>query len=148
MRIMLADERPKAASVARGLLRARAVFQDVRARRASWLAPLPAASSKRFWATQRRRLSSGALSGMYTVLVAAALNIFLLIPAGDDAARAVIYMNATIATGAIAASATVELTQSTRKMSMLSASRKKRIGKMSANSTSAWPRLRFIPLIP
>src|SRR5450759_1577490 len=46
-----------------------------------------------------------------------------------------------------AASATVELTQSTRKMSMLRASRKNRIGKMTANSTSAWPRLLLISVL-
>src|SRR6266851_7072318 len=46
-----------------------------------------------------------------------------------------------------AASATVELTQSTRKMSMLSASRKNRMGKMRANSTSAWPRSRLMSVL-
>src|SRR5450759_4115755 len=46
-----------------------------------------------------------------------------------------------------AASATVELTQSTRNTSMLRARMKKRIGKMSANSTRAWPRLRLISVL-
>src|SRR5690349_4366799 len=40
-----------------------------------------------------------------------------------------------------AASATVDVTQSTRNRSIESASRKKRSGKTSANSTSAWPLL-------
>src|SRR6266480_6705608 len=39
----------------------------------------------------------------------------------------------------LAASATVEVTQSTRKRSIEMASRKKRRGKTSENSTSAWP---------
>src|SRR5258708_38609814 len=46
-----------------------------------------------------------------------------------------------------AASATLELTQSTRNTSMLRARMKKRIGKMSANSTSAWPRRRLISVL-
>src|SRR2546421_3578675 len=40
-----------------------------------------------------------------------------------------------------AASATVEVTQSTRNRSIERASKKKRTGKTSANSTNAWPRL-------
>src|SRR6267142_480564 len=47
----------------------------------------------------------------------------------------------------LAASATVEDAQSTRKMSMLSASRKKRRGKIMANSTRAWPRLPLISVL-
>src|SRR5712691_11572717 len=47
----------------------------------------------------------------------------------------------------LAASATVDDAQSTRNTSMLIASRKKSKGKMRANSTRAWPRLRLISVL-
>src|SRR5258708_36901148 len=46
-----------------------------------------------------------------------------------------------------AASATLELTQSTRNTSMLRARMKKRIGKVGASSTSAWPPRRLISVV-
>lgn len=104
---MLANDQPKPASLAGGLPATRIAFEDLRAKRTRWLAPLPVVSSKRFWATQRRRLSKAAQYGMRIVIISAAVNILLLTPTDPDVARASIATSFAIAVCAILASAMI-----------------------------------------
>ena len=103
MHIMLESEPPQRPMLGRGLPAIRARFKDLQANRARWLAPLAPASARRYWASQRRRLSDAAVNGMRIVIVAAVLNIVVLNPAGHDAAGAFLITNLAIAVAAFIA---------------------------------------------
>ncbi len=103
MHNMLVNDRPKRPLLGRGLAATRALVQEIGAKRARWLAPLAPASSRRYWASQRQRLSDAAQNGMRIVIVAAVLDILVLTPVGHDAARPFILTNVAIAVAAIVA---------------------------------------------
>ncbi len=100
---MLVRDPPRRPTLGRGLPAIRALFHDLRAKRARWLAPLAPESARRYWASQRRRLSDAGLNGMRIVIVAAVLNILVLNPVGDDAAGAFFITNLAIGAAAFAA---------------------------------------------
>ena len=104
---MLVSDPPQRPILGRGLPAIRALFQDLRAKRVRWLEPLAPASSKRYWASQRRRLSDAAQNGMRIVIVAAVLDILLVTPFGRDAAGPSILTNVAIAVAAIVASVVI-----------------------------------------